>query len=121
MSAGVAVASAFVVPLAATIAVESAAAALLGLRSVREQGVVAAMNAMTNPPLVFLLLLSARIGMRGPVPVAVLECAVVLVEWRVLRRALCDRVERPLAVSLALNAASFGVGLGLAAVFPRVF
>jgi hypothetical protein len=120
LGAGAAVLGAFVFPLAATAAVEAVVAALLGLRSLCEQGVIAAMNAMTNPALVFLLLLAAKAGVLGPVPVAVLECAVVLVEWRVLRWALPGRVSRPLAVSLALNAASFAAGLGLARLLPAV-
>jgi len=103
--------------LALTEAVELTMAALLGLRTRRALATVALINLVTNPVLSFLAWLLARFvdwagGTATAIPVLLAaETVVVLVEWRLLLWVLGGASRRMLLVSLALNAASAGVGL----------
>jgi hypothetical protein len=109
------------VPLGVTIAVELAVAAVLGLRSRRQLALVAWMNVLTNPLLVYaysvvLLVSGSRPSATVPVLVlAVLEIAVVVTEWGLMRWALALPSRRALWLSVAMNASSFAVGVALAA------
>ncbi len=108
--------SVFLIPLALTIFVECACALIVGLRSAYDLAVVALINVITNPVLVWsvvtLDLLLARGLSRWP-GVLVLEALVVLAEWRLLGWALGNRVQRPFLLAAGFNAASFGAGLVL--------
>jgi RsiW-degrading membrane proteinase PrsW (M82 family) len=116
------VAAGFLAPLGITLAVELMVATLSGLRSRRELAVVAWMNVLTNPLLVYLFSLSAVLGALWQTPASrilvasVLEIAVVVVEWRVMRWALELRSGRALWLSIAMNAASIAAGLALAGI-----
>ena len=119
--AGVAlmVARSLTASLAITLAVElTVAAALFGMRAHRDLSVVALINVATNPAVNLLLATEmAASGSRSladPVTaatLAVLEVAVVLVEWQVVTRLLPERRASALRMSVVMNAASFGVGL----------
>lgn len=98
----------------ATIAVELPLAALLfGVRTRRQLVVVALAQVVTNPVVELCCLL---VGWSPAVPfpdvawavMIALEVAAVVVEAWAYRET--DVFERPLLVSIALNAASFGVG-----------
>lgn len=109
--------------LALTISVELPVAALLGLRTWRALGIVALLNAATNPPLNFVLtvvMLVARSRSLLDLPVlitlVVLEGAVVLAEWRVLAWALPEYRRRAFGLSLAMNASSLATGLAVRAL-----
>jgi hypothetical protein len=118
-----ALAALFAKALALTILVEVAVGALLGIRSPRGIATVALMNVVTNPPLVWVLAVAAMLFGIGPAStpaaywglVALLEAIVVTVEWRILRWVLGLESRRALWLSIALNAASFGLGLLLGA------
>ncbi len=105
--------------LAITLVVELAvAAALFGMRAHRDLAVLGLINVATNP--MVNLLLAAEMAASGsrsladPVTattLAVLEVAVVLVEWQVLARLLPEWRGSALRMSVVMNAASFGVGM----------
>ena len=104
--------------LAVTLALETAAAALLGCRGKRELAVVALVNLLTNPPLVIITFLVQYVAAR-PVYYAVLavcEAAAVLTEAFIYKKSIKTRL-RPLLFSLLLNALSFGAGLAVNALW----
>ena len=96
--------------LALTLVLEELFALLWGLRGRRELTVVALVNVLTNPPVVFLH--HSAVGLLGwnaAVVTAVLETAAVLVEWRCYR--LCSQqLRRPFLFALLANALSYGTG-----------
>ena len=105
----------FLVPLALTIAVEALARVCFRL-SKEEQRALLRVNALTNPSLCLLLYFCRPLLPRGDAwAVVLLETAVVLGEWRLLK-ALCGTNRRYFPVSLACNAASFGAGLLLSLI-----
>lgn len=92
-----------------TLLIETAVALLVGLRG-RDLLLVALMNAVTNPAVVYLyLLLSAKTALPRWAILLPLELAAVAVEWRLLDR-FATGVRRPLACALLLNACSFVSG-----------
>ncbi|MDO8847101.1 MAG: hypothetical protein Q7W51_01760 [Coriobacteriia bacterium] len=105
--------------LAITLVVELAVvAAWFGMRAPRELAVLGLINVATNPTVN--LLLAAEMAASGsrsladPVTaatLAVLEVAVVLVEWQVLARLLPEWRGSALRMSVVMNVASFGVGM----------
>lgn len=97
--------------LALTILIEGALAALL---FGRWHAVYATLlcNLLTNPLVNLILLFVLRLSPGLYVPaLSVLELCVVLGEGLLLRKLLPRPFPRALAVSLLLNAASFGAGL----------
>ena len=96
--------------LALTLVLEELFALLWGLRGRRELTVVALVNVLTNPPVVFLHHTAVGLlGWNAAVVTAVLETAAVLVEWRCYR--LCsDQLQRPLLFALLANLFSYGAG-----------
>lgn len=98
-----------VLALLLTIVLEMPVCLLLGLRK-KELFIVLLVNVMTNPAVNVLYLL-AGLYTRIPrvVVIAVLEVSAVIAEWIVYR--LLTEAKRPLLISLAANAVSFGVGL----------
>lgn len=105
---------ALAVPLVLTIVVELAVGYAIGLRGSRGRRAVVWANVMTNPPLVLLLMLALFFGGASYwALVAVLELAVVAVEWRLLVWALGLRPRRAAWSSAGLNVSSFAVGVVL--------
>ena len=96
--------------LALTLVLEELFALLWGLRGRRELTVVALVNVLTNPPVVFLHHTAVGLlGWNAAVVTAVLETAAVLVEWRYYR--LCSQqLRRPFLFALLANALSYGTG-----------
>lgn len=96
--------------LALTLVLEELFALLWGLRGRRELTVVALVNVLTNPPVVFLHHTAVGLlGWNAAVVTAVLETAAVLVEWRCYR--LCSQqLRRPFLFALLANALSYGTG-----------
>jgi hypothetical protein len=110
-----------------TLAIEIPVGMLRGLRSAREIGAVALVNLITNPLLnyvVLVLYISGRMGASGGWAywgtIALLELLVVLAEWRMLLWALGGSSRRMLITSVLMNAASFGLGLAIAALRPAL-
>lgn len=103
--------------LGVTIVTESALAFLLGVRRKADQLIVLLVNVMTNPLLVSLgYLIQLRFGLREyRISLIVMEIAVVAVEGWVYKVFLSHH-KRPFLLSLALNAGSFLIGLGLNAL-----
>lgn len=104
----------FATTLGATIAIELALAWLLfGVRQRRDCAVVALAQVVTNPVVEAACLILSW-SPADPIPspswaaILALEAAAVLVEAWVYRQT--GAVRRPLLASLALNAASFGIG-----------
>ena len=115
------------VALAVTLAIEVPVAAALGLRSRNALSAVVMVNLVTNPALNALYLVVAGLGwlrgVPGPALVALFitaEAVVVVIEWRLLLWALGGRSPRMFATSLAMNAASAGIGLLLAPALGQV-
>ncbi|HWQ58043.1 MAG TPA: hypothetical protein VN540_03410 [Clostridia bacterium] len=99
----------FLVPLALTVLIEGLVGAAFRMKK-EEQRALFLVNLVTNPSVCLLLYFYRLLVPWGDAfAIALLECAVVLVEWRLLK-ALCGGGRRWLAVSLACNAASFGAG-----------
>jgi len=103
-----------------TLAIELPVAAAFGLRTRQALLAVVFVNLITNPVLNYLTILGARIAAPRQVPAAVYvpmlvaaEVLVIVVEWRLLVRALGGGSRRMLAVSAAMNAASAAAGLAL--------
>jgi len=105
--------------LAITLAVELAvAAALFGMRTHRDLTILGLINVATNPAVNLLLAtemaVSGSRSLADPVTaatLAVLEVGVVLAEWQVLARLLPEWRGSALRMSIAMNVASFGLGL----------
>ena len=115
------------VALAVTVAIEVPVAAALGLRSRTALVAVLMVNLVTNPALNALYLAAAGLGWLQSLPgqalvalFLVAEGLVVVIEWRLLLWALGGRSLRMFATSLAMNAASAGIGLLLAPVLGHV-
>ena len=104
-----------VLALLLTEAIEIPVCLLWGLRG-RDLVFVLLANVLTNP-LVNVLYALAYLYLPLPhaVPLAVLEIAAVVSEWLVYRAA--TGTKRPFLVSLTANAASFGFGLLISALF----
>jgi hypothetical protein len=111
--------------LALTIVVELLVAALMGLRSPRDLATVALANILTNPLVVWVLLLVAVLmtgwGFVGSgeslsadfvfaAVLVALEVGAVFVEAWIIRRVTSRDWKRSLAVSAAMNAASLCAG-----------
>ena len=107
-----------------TLAVELPVAALLGLRSRRALMAVTAVNMLTNPLLNLALLLLSIGGLRAGTPaswlaVGLLEGLALMTEWLVLASVLDESRRRLFGIVLAMNAASFTVGLAVLGVPVR--
>lgn len=98
-----------------TLVVEVPVAWLRGLRGRRALTAVVLVNLITNPLLNYVLLVASQLASIRIywVVAAILEVAVVLVEWRLLLWALGGSSRRMLLTSVLMNAASFGVGFAL--------
>lgn len=98
--------------LSVTLCAELAAAWLLKLRSHRALAVVALMNVMTNPPLVFTLNLARKFIplLAYRVLTAGLEAGAVLLEALVLRHCLDLPPKKALGMSVLLNLCSYCTG-----------
>lgn len=99
--------------LVLTIAVETPAALLLGLRNKHALLAVLIINVITNPALNFLVLLNDYLGLISPAIILIvfLEITVVFVEWKLLVYTLRMKNRRAFIVSLILNTASFLAGI----------
>ncbi len=96
--------------LALTLALELGYALVWGVRGRRALALVALVNCLTNPPVNLLYTYGVTLGGLPDWPVtAVLECAAVLAEWLVYRRAE-DAPRRPFLFSLCANAFSYCAG-----------
>ena len=95
--------------LALTILFEAAFAMLTGRRSRRDMLVLAAVNVATNPPVVLIYHFARRLLGHGWLLIALLEFAVVFVEF-VLYKGYGGSFKRPLLFAVAVNAFSFGLG-----------
>ena len=97
--------------LAMTVVIEAGAAYILGLRTLREQGVVLAVNIMTNPLLVSVgycvMLFTGQAAYL--IYLVAAEIAVVLAEGLVYKKMLSAE-RSPFLLSLILNLFSFGLG-----------
>jgi len=107
-----------------TLAVELPVAALLGLRSRRALTAVVAVNLLTNPALNLALVLLSIGGVRAGTPmswltVALLEVVAFVIEWLLLARVLGVSRRRMWRTVLAMNVASFAVGLAVFGVRGR--
>lgn len=105
----------FASALLLTVAVEAPVSWLLGLRTWREQAVLALVNAVTNPALNLVLTMLAYFGaytVKSPFDplLAALEAAVIAVEAGIIRAALGRSLARSAAISAAANAASWLAG-----------
>ncbi len=102
----------YVATLVATIVIELCVALLLGYRSAAAWRTVIFMNLITHPLLTYILWVNAYIKFADTVVlVAILEIAVVFMEWGLLYFVLRDKPRRLLFLSFAANASSFGIGL----------
>lgn len=95
-----------------TIVLETALAALLGVRKKWDVATTVLSQIATNPIVVITTLL---VGMRASTPVyytvlAAMEIAAVVTEGFIYRSALDYKKINPFLLSLILNAASFGLG-----------
>ena len=100
----------FLIPLALT-AVSEALVGILFRLSKKEQRMLLLLNIATNPTLCLLLYFYRTLLPWSDVyAVALLEIAVVLIEWLVLKKLFAGK-RRWFPVSLACNAASFGLGM----------
>lgn len=106
----------FGISLALTLAIELAAAYLLGVRTGKGIRLVALANLLTNPPAVLCNWL-CRLYLPGYHPLAVqlvIETAVVVTEAFVYCRFVADeqwRIKRPVLLSLAANGCSWLLGV----------
>lgn len=97
--------------LAVTLAVETLAAALLGLRRRDELAVVWLMNLVTNPPVVFAITLCRKLWPVYAPPVAVVcELLAVAAEYVLLRRCTALSRRRAVAAAIVLNLSSYAAG-----------
>jgi hypothetical protein len=105
----------FLLPLLWTIAIEVCVAALWGLRTRQALLGVVGLNLVTNPTLNLVLGLFPLVALASPTYglVALLEVAVVLVEWRLLQAMFGQRRSGMLRLSLCMNATSLALGLVL--------
>ena len=102
----------YVAALVATITIELCVALLLGYRSPAAWRTVIMMNLITHPLLSYILWVNAYMKFADTVTlVAILEVAVVFVEWGLLYFVLRDKPSRLLLLAFAANASSFGAGL----------
>jgi hypothetical protein len=102
----------FLALLALTVVIELAAAWTVGVRGGRNKRAVIWVNVLTNPTLVWVLIVTG--GLAGTLYwtlAGVLELLVVVVEWRLLRWALALGSRRAALSSVAMNASSFAAGL----------
>ena len=109
-----------VVSLALTLMAELLVAWVLGIRTRGDLGVVAAVNAVTNPLVVFCACLTSffwspqSLVHQGTELLA--EVMAVIAEALLYRRFLAKRKPGPWMLSLLLNGASYGLGLALSLV-----
>ncbi len=104
--------SVFLLLLILTCVVELAAAWIVGVRDRRGEKAVIWVNVLTNPAVVWILVVAG--GLPGTLYwtlMGVLEVLVVAVEWRPLRWAVGLGSRRAALTSAAMNASSFAVGL----------
>ncbi|MBQ8812902.1 MAG: hypothetical protein IJZ85_00165 [Lachnospiraceae bacterium] len=96
--------------LALTLLFEEAFALLRGLRVRSELLLVALVNVLTNPPLVFIHYITALyLPMTAPFVLLILEIAAVIIEWRCYYH-YSDQIHHPFLFSLTANLFSFGLG-----------
>lgn len=106
----------YFVALALTLVVETFVAMLFGYSSYTAVKTIVLVNLMSHPLLTYFLCLNHSVGfVEFRTAVVVLEILVVILEWRLLVFALRDQSKRLLAMSTAMNLASFITGL---IVFP---
>jgi hypothetical protein len=108
--------SVFLLLLVLTVVVELAAAWIVGVRDRRGEKAVIWVNVLTNPAVVWILVVAG--GLPGTLYwtlMGVLEILVVVVEWRLLRWAVGLASRRAALTSVVMNASSFAVGLVIVA------
>ncbi|MDR1960021.1 MAG: hypothetical protein LBQ54_13410 [Planctomycetaceae bacterium] len=102
----------FLIPLSLTILIESAAAWLLGIRTILFYASMICINLMTNPPFCFFLLLFYRFN---NVPITlitvILEVMIVLIEWRLLVWVFPQKSKSMFGLSLTMNGSSYLIGV----------
>lgn len=102
----------FVIPFVLTLLVEVPVGALFLRVRGRWLTAVVAVNVITNPPLNLIVSLVYLAGSQWAlIAILVLEAAVVLIEWRLLRWSLGLPSRRALASAVTMNALSFAFGL----------
>jgi len=106
---------ALILALLLSILVEVPVAALFGYWRPWQIAIVALINVITNPPMNYLLLLNYHFGWvpRTTFLIAMLEIAVVFVEWRLLLFAFRQKPWRLLALSATMNFCSYVAGVFL--------
>lgn len=102
----------FIFSYVITIATETAAALLFGIKSARDMTVILLANTLTNPVLNLIFMLAVlKMGIAGARPLLfAMEAAVVICEALIYRK-LIPTLERPFAFSFAANMASFLMGI----------
>jgi hypothetical protein len=102
----------YLATLVATITIELCVALFLGYRSPAAWRTIVVMNLITHPLLTYILWMNAYLGFADRFTlIAILEIAVVFIEWGLLYFVLRDKPRRLLFLSFAANASSFGAGL----------
>ena len=105
-------ANSLLLPLLLTILIEVIVAILLGYKKRDEILLVILANIITNPALNYLLILNNYLRVfKYSALVILLEILVVLIEWQILYFALKKPRSKLFILSLAMNTASFLLGL----------
>ena len=99
--------------LALAIGVEVPVAYLLGVRTGRDLRLVACVNCITNPTIVYIILWVLLLGSRAAywAAVVVLELLVVWAEYALYKRFLENATISPLLLSVVCNIVSYGAGV----------
>jgi hypothetical protein len=109
----------YITALILTLIVELAVAVLFGYKSKRELTGIAAVSLVTNPILNFIFLSNNYFAFLivNVWSILIMESAIVLIEWLMLRYALNDKPIRLLLMSIAMNSCSYLAGLLLLGSF----
>ena len=108
------------VSLLLTLALESVFYCFLQEKCRRDWLLLLLVNAITNPVVVLLFLLSSAYGFASPWLTLATEVAAMLIEWLLYRR-FAEKMAHPLLFSLGANVFSYGVGWILQHVLVRLF
>lgn len=105
--------AAYAAAYTATVVIEAAVSALFGFRTARDFGVTVVVNGITHPVLWMVVL--GLVAATGPgraiaAVILLLEVAVVVAEFRLMRWALAPGRQRLFIQALAMNAASLVIG-----------
>jgi len=109
---------------AMTVVIESGVAFALGYRSHRDLKCVFLVNVITNPALNFILIAHNIFMGKSPseLLIFVLEALIVIIEWRLLAKATNHGSKKMFLLSLAMNSASYLIGLLLeSSLFWSIF